>query len=731
MTRLRLTAFVLASLVVTGCPGSEPAPTPTPTPDATLVDVVDDGSAAPDAVADATPDADPPDAVADAVEETSEPDVVSDATDVSTSDAPTDGEADTTADAEVDVEPPPPAYLECDAGDEAWVMRTLPMLLGRPPRGIQEVRVLAQMAAQSSRRAVAMGLMQQAGFTYRWRTWLMDELRVNRVGSKMHNGCYGGPMQTEHDGSLATFVRDNPAAGAGPGAQFNMTDLVLSALALDDLSPIWRAHLFAMMSKPLTGANVDAVAMDITRRQDFGEIFEATYLHRNVVCAGCHNGQWGMTDHPDPELDKHWALPGRPEKALYGFDEGIQEMTFYSVFRHLGVVGGPMRPWQLDDSCGDFVAEAEVNTDPADFEAFFIKERGRTASIWQVERALYQGFDKLRNAGKVTVGPKGELDGAEAFAYLVSQRIANRVWREVMGYSLTVVHYIPRNEEQKDLLLQLTNRLITTSWSLKELLADIVTHPLYNETAPAEGCGTDGPYYMPPVFNPWILLEPEGEQGNSPGDVLHRYDARLLLQMISQALDWPLPSTFPEPAEENFQKAVGVFVKDAEPGFDGVDFQGLLTFESRFADCQKPNGQPDWLDILGLQAEGDAATTVRDLASAIKNRLVALPDLGADEEPLIAELFGVASVDTALTDAADWQSRSRMFCGVLLQSPQFLLTGVAPPAQQTTPGLELPGETFEAQCEAWENLLDDKAWTVACAPGGVVVTPFAPPLGGL
>ena len=632
---------------------------------------------------------------------------------------------------DADAEPAPPDYIACDAGDEAWVMRTLPILLGRRPEGIEEVRALARLAYRTSRRDVALGLMQQPAFIDRWQGWLMDELRVNRVGSKKHDACYGAPLQGVHDGSLATYLRSNPPAGPGPGRLFNMTDVVRSALVLDDLSPVWRAHLFAMMSKPLTGANVDEIAMDITRRQDFGEIFEATYLHRNVVCAGCHNSQWGTTDHPGPELDRHWPLPGRPEAALYGADHGISEMTFYSMFRHLGVVGGPSRPWNMDEACGEFVAELDVDPDPAAIEAFFAKPRGDRANIWQVERMLFQGFHKLRGLGRVSVGPNGELDGAQAFAYLVSQRIANRVWREVMGSSLTLVHYIPRNEGQRDLLLRLTERLMASSWSLRELLAEILTDPLYNDPAPVEGCGLGDAYSMPAIFNPWTLLDPEEQRGNGPGDVLHRHDARLLLTTISAALEWPDPSPFPEDGEEAFQRAVGVFMKDAEPGFDGVDFQGLISFESRFGACANPTEEPDWLDrICDVAETSDEATTVADLASAIKDRLWAQPDLDASEGDLIAALFDVAHVDVALSQAEQWRERSRAFCGALLQSPQFLLTGLAPAVQTTTPSLALPQTDFQSYCERWSSSIAAAKWTLTCTQDDVTATPFVVPLGG-
>ena len=777
MTRLQLQFVALAAaLVLTACPDDGPTGTADVPSDIapdektdTGEDVTPDADATPDVpddTPDDTPDDGPPEDVpeettpdADATEDTpsdadvpedadpdSEPDADpdvpadegsdgdalddADADEDVPSDAPGDVPTDVEPDVEPDVPPPPPSYVSCDSGHEAWVMRTLPMLLGRPATGIQEVRVLATLAEKTSRREVALALMDQPGFAKRWQQWIMDELRINRVGSKEHSSCYGGPQVANHTGQIARFVRDNPAVGGGPGFSFNMTDLVLSSLALDDLSPIWRGHLFAMLSKPLTGANVDALELDITRRQDFGEIFEATYLHRNVVCAGCHNSLWGTTDAFTPtDIDKHWPLPGRSELALYGADSGIPEMDFYTAFRHLGVVGGPMSPWDISISCGTFNAEANITDDPAGYEVHFIKPRGLTANIWQVERALQIGFDKLRASGAVSIGPNGEMDGPEAFAYLVSQRIANRVWREVMGYSLTLVHYVPRNEEQRDLLLQLTNSFVGSAWSLKSLLADVVTHPLYNDTAPEDGCGADGPYFMPRVFNPWTLLDPVEEQLNSPGDIVHRYDARLLLYMIAEAMDWPDPSQFPGAENEAFQKAIGVFVKDAEPGFDGVDFQGLLSYEARHGACENPTFQPDWIDLFAILAGADATATVSDAAAAMKNRLLSQPDLEPAEAALVADLFGATGPDALLSDIANWQTGLRRYCGALLQTPQFLLTGLAPPEQTTTPKLQIPEETFPSRCEAWAGLLDPGKWNVVCTPADLVVTPFAPALG--
>ena len=689
----------------------------------------------------------------------------------------------------VDVPPVEPDYVTCDAGDEAWAQMVLPALLGRRVAGLREARVIADMASATSRALVVRGLMDLPEFESRWEAFILDELRVNRVGDKVHSDCYGDAITVGDTGQVAAFVRDNDASSTYT-SPFNMTDLVRSSLKLDDVSPIYRAHLFAMMARPITGANVDALQMDITRRQDFGEIFEATYLHRNVVCAGCHNSQFSTTDAPDPTKDRHWPLPGLFEKALYGQNAGRPEMEFYANFRHLDVVrdSGGKRPWRLHSSCGRFTPAEQIPADPAGFAGFFISDHGATSSIWNVEAALADGFGQLRADGKLVVDEATlDVDPEAAFAYLVSVRFVNQVWRELMGYPLTLVHYFPRNEAQRDLLGELTQRFVASGFSLRTLVMEIVTSPYFAEPAPESGCGSqDHPYTMPALFNPWILLEDDPILlGNSVGDAVHRYDARVLLSMASAALIWPEAPAYPGEGDESFQKAIGVFVKDAEPGFDGVDFQGLLTWESRYAACsltaagptgscadacggQSPagcycddectangdccadyspvclggappgpadEGVEDWFDRLeaavALAEAAGESVTLGDIAAAVKDRIVGAPELSAEEGGLIASLFGAADLQVSADAAPTWPDSARRFCGVLVSTPDFLLGGLPPPGSSLPPQLVVGATSYEAHCETLRRaVFDPQLWKVTCGEDALTVAPFAPPLGG-
>ena len=688
--------------------------------------------------------------------------------------------------------PPPPTYIDCDAGHLSWVKQALPILLGRRATGIHEVRLLAQIAEKTGRRDLALTIMEDPLFEERWANWLMDEVRINRDGDKKHSQCYGAPMLDDDTGQLAAFIRDNVPLDSNPETNFNMTDVLLSSLRLDDLTPFYRAHLFAMMAKPITGANVAALEMDITRRQDFGEIFEATYLHRSSVCATCHNSAWSTTDSADPATDYHWPIAGLFEKGVYGASSGRPEMDLFTMFRHLNVVRKEegVRPWSMHESCGRFNRPENIPTDPVEIEAFFIVSQGLSASMWDTEAALQLGIESLRYDGLYVNPNTLEIEGNEAFAYMLSVRIANRVWREVFGYPLTLVHYFPRNKAQRDILIELTNHFIAEGWSLKTLLADILTHPLFNETAPIDGCGPDHPYLMPPVFNPWTDIEPiENEQGNSVGDIVHRYNARVMLSMAEHALHWKKPTAYPEGDDKLFQKSIGIFLKDGEPGFSGVDFQGLLSWETKYGACSSQaettfqegplscvgkcgdpgkDGDPcycdslceeygdccdnyqalcveelegnetggeDWISKLIATAqnyepnESEAPIQIQDLAASIKDRLISTPDIVEwEEQILISALFGAASLDTAIEEIDNVETKTRALCGILLQSPQYLLTGIAPPDQVTSPRLIINNETYQSRCEFWAtSILKTMNQSVTCESNSVSIQPIDPP----
>lgn len=680
-------------------------------------------------------------------------------------------------------DPPPTSIPRCDAGDEAWIKQTLQVLLGRKPEGIREVRVLQAVVARSDRPTAARVIMEDPAFEQRWAEFFMDEVRVNRDGVKNFAECFETSRLPGTNAELARALRDHgPDEAVGRGA--SLADVLHSSLRLDDVTPFYRAWLFGILARPSYYCpNLTPIENDLGRRRDFGIMFSTTYLHRSAECLPCHNSGFSTTFNPDPARNRFWPTHGNFEVALYGAAAGRDEMETYQLLRHLGVVTsafaastatyeqartGGVTPWGLSPACGEFDPPDRVSPDMATIAGYFGGPQGATASVWDAERLLRRGLDEVART-PLPLPPGHRLSGAGAFAYLLAQRIVHQVWTHVIGAPLTLSHGFPRNEQQRDILAELTSRFVANHFSPKRLLVDIVTHPLYNQRGPAAGCGP-GPYTLPPVFNPWSIHEDAvAARGNSVGDALVREDARTLMHAVSRALGWRDAAPFPTEAEARFQHSVGAFVSENRSGFGGSNFQQMLSWESRFGACVAPREpvpaatpvgvdpnscagrcdvlEPpeseagaacacdaicatfddccmdyralcvdpapprprDWIDDLGGTAEAWTREhpadppRIRDVVQALKDRLLTSPDLDEEESAGIAGLYGVASLDTPLAAASDWRGRTRMFCGVLLKSPQFMLRNLAEPDQAAEPRLTVGPTSFRELCVRWSG----------------------------
>jgi hypothetical protein len=299
------------------------------------------------------------------------------------------------------------------------------------------------------------------------------------------------------------------------------------------------------------------------------------------------------------------------------------------------------------------------------------------------------------------------------------------------------------------LLVNETKALVASGWSLRSLLADMVTLPLFNPKAPADACDTTA-YDLPAVLNPWSFDDADPlHKRNGSGDGLKRGNTRALLRAVSAALEWPEPAPFPSKEEADFQGSIGAWVDRSRPGFPDPDFQGLLAWEDRFGACQPPRiirhdlydpavsisqckgrcdqmksvlndgtgcscdpactvagdccpdyvqscaetgtPAPDWIDRLVGTARSPAGgratpTSLRDLVAAVRDRLLADPEVSESEEALLQKFFGVKSLDQPFAVSAETTTpKLRLYCGVLLKSPQFLLTGVPATSQKVSP----------------------------------------------
>lgn len=657
----------------------------------------------------------------------------------------------------------------CDAGDEAWVQRVIPYVWGRKPHGAAEVKLWAAAAERYGRDEAVRAMARDPAWGQRWGDWIRDNLDVARVGDKLNQACYAGRLLSQDKGELAAFLATTDPAEGRWAAPFTMADLIASALARDELSVIYRAHLFGRMSRPLQGANVGPAELEEARRTSFGESFFQRYLHRDLTCIACHNGSWSATGDPDPAKDRTWEIPGLFEQALLGSSFGRPASEAYAMFRTDGVLSGSAQPWGMSAVCGSFTPPGAVEEDDLlDHEAFFIEAFGTTGSVWDIERYLHAGVDQLDAEGLV-VQPDGSVDGPSAFGWLVAETLADAAWEEATGRRLTVAHGFARNEAQRDTLDRLTGGLVDGGYSLVELVVNITTDPVYNSGAPAS-CEAQA-RGAPALLDPWTPAEVDPAlRGNGAGDLAHRHDARTLVRGVHDAMDWPQPAAFPafgDPMAE-LMVALGAYSRESQPGFRGTDLQGLLAFEEAYGACAQPAAQgagdgcaptpthggcagcdcqdcvcaadpyccdvqwdaacvdlcegdcggcggglaeasPDAVDQL-LIAAADQGLSLRDVVLGLKDRLLAQGALDPEEEALIAALLET-ELDRPVTAEDAVEPRLRLLCGALLASPLGFLSldaGAAGPVPALALGVE------EA-CDRATTLLAAQGHAFSCA----------------
>jgi hypothetical protein len=224
-----------------------------------------------------------------------------------------------------------------DAGDEAWVKAVIPAMWGRGPTGTSEVRVLVDLVEGSSRADVVRAMARSPEYVEHWQDLLLDDLLIDRVSHDSKPACYEESAGLEGP-ELAAWVRDHDPEGPGFASPWTMADLVRSALALDDLSPLYRANLFARLGQQY----FDPVAFDaLSYRQDKVEVFLASYLDRRMACLECHNTEYSTTGNDDPALDRTWEIPGHVEAPLFGDASGpALPSDLQILFRRMGVEKG-------------------------------------------------------------------------------------------------------------------------------------------------------------------------------------------------------------------------------------------------------------------------------------------------------------------------------------------------------------------------------------------------------
>lgn len=595
------------------------------------------------------------------------------------------------------------ARSPCPGSDEAFAFRALRLIVGRRPAGVRELEVLAATVRRldeiglPGRRLVAEGLASGPRYEQRWHNFLLDHLRVPRLGSTSDPDCHGHPGPAAEGPALAAFIRDHGPEQPVPAdmSPWSMADLFASAVALDDVRPVLRAQVLARQAHPIGGNNVAPDELERARRVYLGRGFEAAYLGRRLECLTCHNSDFSVTDRPDPAQDRSWpAAPGL-EAGVYGPIDALDEDVAYAAFRVEGFIEGALAPWG-SGACGrvdpgrdgDLLGVAGELAGPLPVGAHAL----------DLEARLRDGLEQLPGLGLESAGATPEA----ALAGLVALNLADAVWREASGRPLTLPHGQPRNPAQQALLRDLARALIDAEWSLRALVVEVAVHPYLDLDEPAACHGA-----LPPVLDPFVA-------DNHAGDGLRREDPWTLVDAAAHALGWRTPKRFPLPfgwEDEVLMRSLGVYLDDSEPGHRGLDLVGALAWERSVGAGADPGWagdapldhdvDADAIARLVAAARADPSFTVEDVALAVQDRVIqetAWTDAAHRAE--VATLLALPlDTSAAQHDAASLDAALRRLAGALLMSPQFTLAGLSPPPWAHAPRLALPEATLAALCD--------------------------------
>jgi hypothetical protein len=275
---------------------------------------------------------------------------------------------------------------------------------------------------------------------------------------------------------------------------------------------------------------------------------------------------------------------------------------------------------------------------------------------------------------------------------------------------------------------------------------------------------------MPAVYDPWVISDSDPERrGNGPGDGVHALSSRTAAHAAYEALDWPAgpmqdfaaigycdqascielglacsqgfccaekelycEQNMPRPDEAAaadelaFQIGTGMFLKNAERGFRGLEFQARLEWENRFGECKAPTSMgdgavPDYIDGLLQRAAAEPTATLRDIVVALKDRLLSDPEVAGGAEQTALEAILGAGLDTVAEDATDLEARVRKACGAMMSSAHFLLGGQASQKSVTVPRLTPPEGTFATVCAAVAGRPLPESLTVTCSGDSLTI----------
>jgi hypothetical protein len=587
-------------------------------------------------------------------------------------------------------------------------------------------------------------------------------------------------------GELASFIRDNPVTSNYPGASlyadpvgdpdakavvdqpFNMADVIHSALETDDLSIVYKAY-----TVPLVIADGDLGGVEV------GKAFNRAFLNRNLDCTECHNVEFSYSVIHEIPIDLEPQVFGCTKCA--GAD--VDQEEIWSVFRQ-DITGDDapeevprIRPWGLHPSCGTIATEFTGGSHPTIFAGL----GGGFTGLPHLVDELSAGVESIRADGlSFSSGDyeESKLPPAQSLVYLMSAKIVEDVWEDLLGSRLTEAHNYARVEEQRDMHRFLTESFIGSDWSLRELISLIMVTGYANRRAPAESL-QQSESVLAPLFDSFAGTT------NGQGELVFRYPPHALFSQLHHSLGWPKWKPFPD--DETYpsldlNRDLDQYLSDSSSGASEWGFQSLIAWESAIATCEDPEGSSDWIDRLVQAVEDfDAAhpedpLTVRDLVKTVKDRLIGDPRIsngptiliddlendggqgiccapeppddyanpgdgdediedfqdqppveGETELEVLEAMFG-AGLHNPASSVSELDLKVRRLCGTLLKSPQRLLAGIVDrdaagaPAPRLVVGNAGEPVTYSQICESYRPGLAPLGMDVSCGPGGITQT---------
>ena len=679
-----------------------------------------------------------------------------------------------------------PEPIADDNGHHAFVREVVPILLGRKPRGALEIKLLADIADLEGRAAMVLALTSRDEYLDHWSSVLLDVVQLQRGGQRSQaSACYNNPERTNSDGepvvstSLAAQLRNRSPDGEPllNGADFNMQDVLRSALKRDDLSVVMRSYLMSLGVRP-------GRASGTRGRENIGQAFSHVYLNRNFGCMGCHNEVSAVTDESSG-WNRAFPIGIALDEATLGSSAGTSNANVFNLFRQDVKVDqlengsadpDAIMPWGIEPSCvqdtrDDTIGLQDVSANGG-LAVDFAGISGTGKSIFDLESTLADGVTRIAAEGLLVEddgsGLPAPANPDAALAFQVAAAVVDEVWLRVYGKRLTINNYFPRNAAQRDALWNLTESVFLPDWSLRAVLVAMLTSGYTDRRSPDSSLH-DHPYQLPMIIDPWVARDPRQPDSdfddpsdpalyhNGQGEIVRRHETATLFRLVSHALDWPETKPYgnsPYPSS-SLMRDVGQYWSQNEPGHRGLDLQSMLAWEESHGACRySPSQSDDWINKLIDEVDAfnaanplqpmllqDVVETVKDWLIQEADISVAAPQGGdlSELEALAALLAGAGNLPiplttpvTALTQnlsSDEWELRVRRVCGALLQSPQFMLKGISPRGPLRFPKLRVCHDdeecSYEQMCEGFRPLLASHGHHIECLAGEVV--PGEPP----